>query len=130
MVGVDGLEPSNACVSDMCVYQLHHTPMIMEVGGGIEPPFAVLQTAANSSIDNPTLNGCGERNQTFSIGVRDQGTIVMQLRNEMVRDEGLEPPIPFGRQDLNLKCMHSTNRALKLLAGVPRIQHGSYGLEP
>ena len=27
MVGVDRFELSNACVSDMCVYHLHHTPI-------------------------------------------------------------------------------------------------------
>ena len=27
MVGVDRFELSNACVSDMCVYRLHHTPI-------------------------------------------------------------------------------------------------------
>ena len=27
MVGVDRIELSNACVSDMCVYLLHHAPI-------------------------------------------------------------------------------------------------------
>ena len=27
MVGADRIELSNACVSDMCVYHLHHTPI-------------------------------------------------------------------------------------------------------
>ena len=52
----------------------------MEIEVGIEPTFAVLQTAANSTIDNST-NGCGESSRNSSIGFRDRGTTVMQLRS-------------------------------------------------
>ena len=33
MVGVDGFEPSRACVSDMCVNQLRHTPIKQDASG-------------------------------------------------------------------------------------------------
>ena len=89
MVGRDGLEPPTFRVSAEGSNQLSYLPM--ESTEGIGPPFADLQSAAKASIDN-VPNGCGERNRTYSIGFRDRGTTVMQLRIlKLARRQGFEP---------------------------------------